>query len=89
MTDVANDQNVPLLEQEEKKTKLPFCIFLLCNGAVGTWKIVYFNIQVLVFLLLLLLLVKSDGEWVLSYTSFLEVGIGYFHNDPLSLCWLC
>lgn len=30
-------QNVPLLEQkEETKTKLPFCIFLLCNGAVGT-----------------------------------------------------
>ena len=29
-------QNVPLLEQkEETKTKLPFCIFLLCNGAVG------------------------------------------------------
>ena len=30
-------QNVPLLEQkEETKTKLPFCIFLLCNGDDGT-----------------------------------------------------
>lgn len=35
MADDMKDQNVPLLEQEEKKTKLPFCIFLLCNGAVG------------------------------------------------------
>ena len=27
----------PLLDQkEEQKTKLPFCIFLLSNGAVGT-----------------------------------------------------
>lgn len=37
MADVVKDQNTPLLEQkEENKTKLPFCIFLLCNGAVGT-----------------------------------------------------
>ena len=35
MTDVVKDQNIPLLDQVEKKTKLPFCIFLLCNGAVG------------------------------------------------------
>ena len=40
MADVDKQQNVPLLEQvEEKKTKLPFCIFLLCNGAVALFAV--------------------------------------------------
>ena len=37
MDQVEDKVQQPLLEQtEEKKTKLPFCIFLLSNGAVGT-----------------------------------------------------
>ena len=46
----ADNPNVPLLEKEEKKTKLPFCIFLLCNGAVGKLLPTSLIVQELVFL---------------------------------------
>lgn len=65
MDQVEDKVQQPLLEQtEEKKTKLPFCIFLLSNGAVGTWKLIFTNVQELVFSLLHLLWEKLDGEWV-------------------------
>lgn len=36
MEPATQDVQKPLIEQTEKpKTKLPFCIFLLSNGAVG------------------------------------------------------